>query len=391
VLTLARKFGERARALLPIEGFHFDRPMVLLQSDDWGRVGLRDQAGMKQLQSAGIDLGENPYDSYTLETTEDLSALCAMLRRHRDSTGRCASIGMNFILANLDFARMAADDFRKIHLLPLSEGLPRNWDRPFLIEAYREGVHDGVFHPALHGMTHFCRPAIERHVSAADERFDLLSTLWRAGTPYIHWRMPWVGFEYWDAEQSPDDRFLSAPVQRELIGQSLGVFAKLFSTLPRSACAPGYRANERTHRTWAQFGIRVAQNGPGTLTPPHLDSCNLLHLHRSVEFEPAADPNFSLAACLHDAEACFARGIPAIVSLHSINFHSSVRDFRSRTLELLNEFLSALETKHADLLYLHDADVFELINQGSYETAQGITPVTVTKRFFSMAGGAAAE
>ena len=60
-------------------------------------------------------------------------------------------------------------------------------------------------------------------------------------------------------------------------------------------------------------------------------------------------------------------GIPAIVSVHSINFHSTVKDFRSRTLPLLDDFLTALESKHADLLYLHDEDLRELVSQGSYQ------------------------
>jgi len=87
-MNLARKIWHRGIDMLPTTGFHFDRPLVLLQSDDWGRAGLRDHEGLKQLRSAGIMLGERPYDFYTLETAEDLAALRAMLRRHRDSGGR---------------------------------------------------------------------------------------------------------------------------------------------------------------------------------------------------------------------------------------------------------------------------------------------------------------
>ena len=87
-MNLVRKLWQRGRDLLPIAGFHFDRPLVLLQSDDWGRCGLRDQEGLEQLRSAGLVLGERPYDFYTLETAEDLAALSAVLKRHRDSSGR---------------------------------------------------------------------------------------------------------------------------------------------------------------------------------------------------------------------------------------------------------------------------------------------------------------
>ncbi|HLW85832.1 MAG TPA: hypothetical protein VKR60_11510 [Candidatus Sulfotelmatobacter sp.] len=377
-----RKLWQLGRNLLPVEGFFFDRPIVMLQSDDWGRAGLRDLEGLERLSAAGLVLGERPYDFYTLETAEDLAALRATLRRHRDSVGRCPSLEMNFIVANLDFPRMSTEGFQQIHLLPLSDGFPGGWNRPGLLPAYREGIQQGLFCAALHGTTHFCRAAIERHLTDSGERGALLRTLWKDGTPYIHWRMPWIGYEYWDYEAAIDDRFLPPATQRDLIGEAVGAFAKMFSTLPRSACAPGYRANDDTHRAWAQFGIRVAQNGPGTTMPPHFDHHGILQLYRTVEFEPAVDPSFSLNGCVRRAEACFESKIPAIVSVHSINFHSSVRDFRSRTLQLLDQFLDALQSAHPDLLYFHSGDLYELVNKGSSETVQGTVNVRVTQKRF---------
>jgi len=383
-VTLAQKLWRLGRDVLPVDGFHFERPLVLLQSDDWGRAGQRDQEGLEQLRSAGLVLGEHPYDSYTLETAEDLATLGAAMKRHRDSAGRHPCLEMNFILANLDLAKMSADGFRQLYLRPLTEGLPLGWVRPGLIEAYRDGIAEGIFHPAMHGSTHFCQSAIERHLTDSGERGSLLRALWTAGTPYIHWRMPWIGYEYWDPEGS-GDHFLPASQQSELIGQAMRIFSQMFSTLPYSACAPGYRANKDTHRIWARHGIRVAQNGPTALAPPpYLDRDGILHLYRTVEFEPAVDAAFSVESRLRRAEDCFRRGIPAIISVHSINFHSSLKDFRSRTLALLDDFLSALEAKHPDLLYLHDGDICELVHKGSFETKQGSVCVKVTKRRFTM-------
>src|SRR5579871_645691 len=383
-----KRVWQRVRDFLPVKGFYLDRPIVILQSDDWGRVGLRDREGLEQLRSAGLALGERPYDLYSLETAEDLAALSNLLKRHRDSAGQLPSLGMNFMVSNLDFGKMAADAWRRIHLLPLAEGLPQGWDRPNLLEGYRSGIRDGVFQTALHGSIHFCRPALERSLEHDSDRRRLLHTLWQAGTPYVHWRMPWIGYEYWDPEQPEDQRFLPAEIQKELIGHSVGAFAKIFSTLARSACAPGYRANEDTHRAWAQHGIRVAQNGPGALLPPHFDRFEILHLSRTVEFEPATDPKFSVETCLRQSSECFALGIPAIVSLHSINFHSTVRDFCSVTLQALDEFLAALESKHANLLYLHDEDLYDLVTKGRYSSQPRNVQVNVMQKVFTKAAAA---
>jgi hypothetical protein len=375
-----QKVLERGRSLMPVPSFFFDSPLLLLQSDDWGRAGLRDQDGLEQLREAGINLGERPYDLYTLETAEDLAAFSQVLKRHRDPTGRPAVCVMNFITANLDFAKMAGD--HKIKLRALADGLPDGWSRPGLLEGYRNGIAAGVFYPALHGTTHFCRNAVERQSAQNGERTALLRTLWAAGTPYIHWRMPWIGFEYWDPELVADDQFLPANQQLEAIGAGVGLFARLFSGVPRSACAPGYRANADTCRAWSQYGIHCAQNGPGELTPPHYDRLGVLQLYRTIDFEPATDANFSLESSVRRAEECFAAGIPAIVSMHSINFHSTVRDFRSRSLEALDQLLNALEARHPEMLYVHDEDLLSLIESGTYEGLTARTPVQVVKRMW---------
>ena len=370
----------------PIEGFAFGRPLVILQSDDWGRVGVRDREGWEELRSLGVNLGERNYDFYSLETAEDVEAVVALLNRHGDSTGRPACLGMNFMMANVDFAKVRRDHFRRIHLRPLSEGLPGDWKRPGLFKAYEEGIAAGVLSPALHGVTHFCHPAVQRYLGDPGERGTFLRTLWNAGVPYIHWRMPWIGFEYSDPGENGREVFLSSEIQEEMIADAGKSFAKLFSKTSRSACAPGYRANRNTHRGWAKHGIQVAQNGPGSGIPPHFDvhqeTNGILHLYRTMDFEPSAAQEFSMNHCLRMAEESFARGIPAIVSVHSINFHSTLRDFRSRTLGRLDEFLCALEAKYPDLLYVRDEDIYDLVAKGSFESKQSTVQVQVTKRTF---------
>jgi hypothetical protein len=383
MLDMMRRVLKRGRSPLPAEGFCFSRPLVLLQSDDWGRVGLRDREGWEEIQKLGINLGERPYDFYSLETAEDVAAVASLLRRHRDSTGRPACLGMNFLVANVDFAKVAAGQFQKIHLRSLDQGLPDGWNRPSLFDAYREGIEAGVFSPALHGATHFCGRAVERHLADSGERGVLLRGMWNAGLPYIHWRMPWVGFEYWDPEQPQRDRFLGREEQESLIDSAVQIFTRVFSRIPRSACAPGYRANEHTHRAWARHGIRVAQNGSGNPLPPHFDANGILHLYRAIDFEPAVEPEFSLEACLRTVEASFARGLPAILSFHSINVHSTLRNFRDPSLRLLDEFLSALESKHPDLLYVCDEDLYDLVNTGTFQSKQSAVMVPVTKKIFS--------
>jgi hypothetical protein len=340
-------------------GLRFERPLVLFQSDDWGRIGVRDHQGWEKMRDSGIALGESPHDFYSLETAADLMRLSGSLRKHRDSIGRSPSIGMNFITANVDFDRCFAAPGQEIPLVPLVRGFPGNWERPGLFEAYRQGIEEGLFSAGLHGLTHFCERAVRRELVGPGERAELIKTMWRAQTPYIYRRMPWIGYEYWDAEGDPQHRFLSIDDQRTAIRRAAEIYEQLFKSKPVTACAPGYRANADTNTVWFEVGIRVAQNGPDEGRGPHFDERGMLQTFRTVEMEPA-NGECDASTLLETADYCLRHGIPAIVSIHSINFHSTLKDFLTPTLSLLEEFLTRIEKNWPNLLYINDEDLFRI-------------------------------
>src|SRR5207302_6504764 len=137
-------------------------------------------------------------------------------------------------------------------------------------------------YPAVHGTTHFCPRAAENALAEAGSRAELLRLLWAAETPCIYWRMPWIGYEYWNPEK-PHAGFLGAERQRGLIEKACENFSDVFGVRPSSACAPGYRANRDTHRAWSEAGLWVVENGTGSgLRAPHVDEFGILHLYRTI-------------------------------------------------------------------------------------------------------------
>lgn len=356
----------------------FDRPLVLFQSDDWGRAGVPDRSGWDALQAVGINLGVRPYDFYSLETAEDVRAVARVLNSHCDSTHRSPSFVMNFIMANVEFDHRFLLGQKQISLRPLTKGFPQSWNRSGLLEAYRQGIRDGVFYPALHGLTHFCEQAVLATLNSTGERSQLLEKMWGAQTAYIHWRMPWIGYEYWDAEKPPTLRFLLPHEQRTAIQRASEIFLEFFAAAPFSACAPGYRANPDTRTAWFENGIRIAQNGPGDRQAPYIDEHGMLFTFRTVEMEPALDPACDLTKLMASVSECFARGVPAVISTHSINYHSTLRDFRTPTLQMLDELLTGLEREWPNLLYVDDADLFSIATTGEYAAPDGNVKVQVT-------------
>ena len=373
ILSTVRGVGRKMSS----SGFRFGRPLVLLQSDDWGRVGVRDEEGRGELRAAGLNLGEQPYDLYSLETAEDVGAVADTLESARDSVGQPACLEMNFLTANVDFQATTAQDFRNIVLKPLLEGLPGRWKRPQLFEAYSQGIQKRVFTASLHGATHFCQQSVTESLAREGKSGELLRRLWRAETPYIHWRMPWIGYEYWDPNRAEAEQFLAAKEQQHWITFAAESFQSFFGARAVSACAPGYRANDATLRAWHEQGIRIAQNGPGACRAPHLDKVGVLHTYRSVDFEPALNPQLRFEDGLAAANNSFAAGVPFIVSVHSINFHSTLAPFRQRTLPLLRGLLCALAQCHPDVLLVNSRQLLEIVETGGYETSCGRIQVSV--------------
>jgi hypothetical protein len=52
--------------------------------------------------------------------------------------------------------------------------------------------------------------------------------------------------------------------------------------------------------------------------------------------------------------------------MHSINFHSTIRDFRTPALTMLDGFLSAMENKWPNLLYVTSGDLWQIATQGVF-------------------------
>lgn len=292
---------------------------------------------------------------------------------------------MNVCTANLDFSRMRSEGFKQPRLLALANGLPGSWSRPGLFESYRVGVERGVFCPALQGATHFCPLAFSNALTENGERARFLRLLWEAETPYIYWRMPWVGYEYWNPEK-PHAGFLDAEYQRSLVKQGCQNFSDLFGMRPVSACAPGCRANRDTHRVWAEAGIHVAENGSDNgLRPPHMDEFGVLHLYRTIDFEPS-HRELEIEKYLEVARNGFSHGLPVIISIHSINFHSTLKDFRSASIAGLDRLLTALESSYPELLYVNDQDLYGIVTEGAFQGHAAKVRVTASRQGWNPRG-----
>ena len=107
----------------------------------------------------------------------------------------------------------------------------------------------------------------------------------------------------------------------------------------------------------------------------HLGEMNdlgMVYLIRNYDFEPWLFPQ-NLDVYLDEIDVYVQRGEPVVISSHSVNYISSIKDFRSVSLPILDDLLSALVSKYNHLYFLNSAQLGQAISEGFFITSDGQT------------------
>ncbi|MBE0567100.1 MAG: hypothetical protein IH621_14155 [Krumholzibacteria bacterium] len=295
---------------------------VVLESDDWGLAGfVPDGGAWEGLERQALAPGRFPdvYWGSTLEDSAQVADLAAVLAGVRGRDGLPAVLQPNYIMGALDLV----DGRWRESRLP---DLPDRYRRDGLWPAVDAALAAGVWHPEYHGAWHY-DPALRRERVATDplsrqaaERGILLfegsEGAWELG--------PWRPLPVLEAE----------------LARGIADFRRCFGRPPAAVIAPDYTWDGRIETLWVDHGLRVIQGkreqqhprrssgAPGRLLKvlerrwSKLTRPGLTYLERNCRFEPvqAADPAAVTAACVAQIRRAWARGEPAVVETHRVNF-----------------------------------------------------------------------
>lgn len=270
------------------------RPMLVLESDDWGAGPPAQARALKEIAS--------------------------VLRRHRDGTGRAPVMSLALVLAVPDGAAVAAGQgYRRIEL----DAPPL---RPVL-DALREGVAAGVLGVQLHGHEHFWPPALMRCVES-----DVQAWLQRpepAVTEQLpsHLQSRWV-----DASRLPSSPLPAGQV-RAAVAQEVAAYRRIVGEVPAVVVPPTFVWTREVEQAWAQAGVefvvtpgwrstlRDASGRPEGDEGPIVNgerAGRLTYLVRTDYFEPARGRDAAHALAALDRAA--AQGQPCVLENHRDNF-----------------------------------------------------------------------
>ena len=345
--------------ILNMPGWHTKRHIVVIESDDWGALRMPSKDVYEYLLGKGFRVDDNPYEKYdSLATEEDLSALFEALSSFKDVKGNSPVITANCAVANPDFDKIRASNFRNYFYEPFTTTLSHYSGCHKSFDLWMEGLKNNIFKPQFHAREHLNVARWLSLLQAGDEDVLLAFDKGMMGIS------PRINYEIGDVCQvAYDDSEYSIQPLEDVISEGLDIFERIFGYKSFTSIAPCYTWNPRLEKKLYEKGVIgiqgiVYQQVPGQKSILHWNgsknSLGQVYTVRNCFFEPSIDPSFNyFDDCLYRIKCAFRWGKPAIISSHRINYIGAVhKDNRDRSLVLLKKLLRSIIDMYPDVEFM---------------------------------------
>lgn len=313
------------------------RPVLIVESDDWGPAGDDDAVRLERL--AGL------------------------LRGYRDRRGRSVVLTLGIVLALPDARRIAADG--GYHRILLTDERSSA-----VLHAIRSGVDAGVFSVQLHGMEHYWPEAL-----MAAAAHDQNIRAWLASSPWPSTEaLPSALQSRWiDASMLPS-RPLSVDQINAAVAEEMATFAAIFGEAARVVVPPTFVWDGRVETAWAAAGAKIVvtpgaryvrRDAQGALVRdgPRLYNGmatrdGLRYVVRDDYFEPSKGHRAERA--LDALKAKIRLGRPTLLETHRLNFVGHPAAANIAFDELARAFDLVLQ-RFPDVVFLSTRELVEHI------------------------------
>ena len=357
--------------------FKTDRRIVVFESDDWGSVRMPSKYAYDFLLKRGIPVNRCTYNSYDcLASKEDMSFLFELLYHFKDKNGNPPIITANSIVANPDFAKIKASNYKEYFYEPLPKTLRERTNNS--IELWHEGIARKVFYPQYHGREHLNVRRWLRYLQEGSAEFRIAFELGMFGisTTISKENRPTVMAAL--AIDDIDDIIH----HKSILEDGYQLFKQIFKYNSESFIAPNYIWHKKDEDCLSKLGIKflggaLVQNEPVEGKTIHRiyhftgerNQFGQLYLVRNCFFEPSTKPSLDwVNLCLTDIRRAFNHNRPAIICSHRVNFIGSidVRN-RDRNLRSTKELLENITVLWPDVEFMTSNQLGKLIMEKSDE------------------------
>jgi len=348
-------------------GWKTKRKIVVFSVDDYGNVRLNSMQARKNMDDAGMKIYSRFDAIDTLETTQDLEQLFAVLSSVKDSTGRHAVFTPFALPCNIDFEKMEADDFRHFHF----ETLPNTYKKLAIQQPdsytgtwdlWKEGIAKGFLKPQFHGREHLNLTVFNDKLKKRD--LHLLTALKnKSYTSISDEDYPTISstaaLDFWDVNENES--------LQPILTEGLQLFEEVFGSKSTYFTPPVFTIHQSLFQTLKDNGIdfldlaliRNEHQGMGIYKKSFnyigkKTNEGLTIMVRNVVFEPTEDRGFDwVDFTMKQIGTAFRWNKPAIISSHRVNFcgHIDPKN-REKGLAALKRLLHEIVEKWPDVEFM---------------------------------------
>ena len=358
-----------------LPGWRTGRKIVVIESDDWGSVYMPDRKSLEALKAKGVPLTTHYVNNDTLESNEDMEMLFDVLRKHRDSTGRCVVMtGVN-VVANPDFDKIRANGFTKYEYELFPETAKHFPGSNRIYELWQQGINERLLVPVFHGREHL---NVQRWMRLLQQGNETVRLAFDYGVSTLSRDI--------QGQQMPDlraafdiDTVEDLPYLREVISSGMEAFEKLFGFRSTFFIPTNGPFNNSLEELTAVLGIKYIGTGKIQLEPlgnkeykKHFryigkkNRNNQRYLTRNCFFEPnsreqSRDKDW-VNSCLKEIEIAFQCRKPATISSHRVNYMGTLNpENRANGLNKLDSLLSEIIKRWPDVEFMTSMELGDVI------------------------------
>lgn len=370
ISKIKQTIGNHAKNII---GWKTNRKIVVFSVDDYGNVRLHSKEARDKIFAAGTRAMSRFDLVDTLETTDDLNALYETLHAVKDKNGKPAVFTAYAISANIDFERMAAENYQqyRYELLPETFAKLPGYESTWAL--WKQGIGERLIWPEFHGREHLNVKVFMEGIqnqnqdvqnSLANRSYTAISD-----TGYSTIQFP-AALDFYLYEENE--------TLKEIVRDGLNAFEKVFgfratnftpcgsngySTLLDPVLAEGGIRFITTDRTKAEHLGEGRFDKKKFYYTGKKNALGQYYVVRNCVFEPTEDRGIDwVNYCLKQIEAAFRLNMPANISSHRANFCGLVEPGnRERGLAALKALLQAIVTRWPDVEFMHAGEMGDLM------------------------------
>lgn len=357
-----------------IPGWHTNRKIVVIESDDWGCIRMSSKKSLTQLKKAGVIIND-PYNLYdSLASQDDLELLFDLLSSFKDFNSNHPVITANTIVANPDFKKIKESNYREYYFEEFRETFRHYPFHKNSFDIWKEGMKSKVFYPQYHGRDHV-------NIFRWLEKLRLKDENVIKGFNHNVF-----GLKNENSKNIRDGYMRALDFrsnqEREVINnnliQGMKIFESIFGYKSRSFIAPSYIWSECNEKNLAEQGVKYFQGISYQYIPkvdaPKLDrrfhyigqknNLSQCYLTRNAFFEPAVEKNYSVETTLRRISLAFKYKKPAIIGSHRLNFVGCINNKnRDNNLKHLKILIEKIFKKWPDVEFMTSDKLGDLITK----------------------------